>query len=178
MLPSALATISLSGSVGVGLIFVIAAVSKLQSRVLLPGVIANYRLLPAGLVEPVALALPFVELGLGLALICGLSGVVPVLAAALLWVFAAAMAVNIRRGRGHIDCGCGRSQLRQRLSWGLVGRNLVLSLLVAPRVIASPPPAVLDLVTAAFGGASIYLLYLVFNSLGALAAPPVIATRT
>ena len=44
-------------------------------------------------------------------------------AMALLALFAAAMAINIRRGRDHIDCGCGQSFLRQTLSWMLVARN-------------------------------------------------------
>uniref|UniRef100_UPI0003B55052 MauE/DoxX family redox-associated membrane protein n=1 Tax=Novosphingobium sp. B-7 TaxID=1298855 RepID=UPI0003B55052 len=52
-------------TVGVGLVFLTAAAGKLRHRVLLPGVIANYRLLPPALVAPVASALPVAELVLG-----------------------------------------------------------------------------------------------------------------
>ena len=45
----------------------------------------------------------------------------------LLAVFAAAMALNIARGRVNIDCGCFRSTLRQSLSWWLVLRNAILA---------------------------------------------------
>jgi hypothetical protein len=38
------------------------------------------------------------------------------------------MAVNLRRGRGHIDCGCGHAELRQPLNWLLVFRNIALAL--------------------------------------------------
>lgn len=177
ILDPVLATVSLSGSVGVGLIFLTAAISKLQNRALLPGVVANYRILPEGMVESVAIGLPIVELGVGIAMIVGLSGIAPALCVGILWVFAAAMAINLNRGRSEIDCGCGRPQLRQTLSWTSVVRNLALSVLVLPRVFPVPPISTLDLFTAAAGGVSLYLLYLLLNSVGALTAVPVIATR-
>jgi hypothetical protein len=37
------------------------------------------------------------------------------------------MAVNLARGRSDIDCGCFIGLLRQRISWALVARNLVLA---------------------------------------------------
>jgi hypothetical protein len=52
-------------------------------------------------------------------------------AAILLVLFAAAMAINIWRGRPHIDCGCFQSALKQTLSWTLVARNAGLALLLA-----------------------------------------------
>jgi hypothetical protein len=48
----------------------------------------------------------------------------------LLILFAAAMAINIGRGRRNIDCGCFQSALRQNLSLTLVARNLGLALLL------------------------------------------------
>ncbi len=95
-----------------------------------PGVVANYRLLPGFLATPAAFALPLFEAVLAASLLLQLRSPWPAAAAAaLLTVFAAAIGVNILRGRQGIDCGCFQSALKQTLSWTLVIRNLVLALL-------------------------------------------------
>ena len=65
-----------------------------------------YQLLPEGAVTPVANALPFVEIGLGLLLLCGVA-VRPVAwcSAALLVVFMIGVGSAWARGLS-IDCGC------------------------------------------------------------------------
>ncbi len=172
-----LAMFGRAGAVAVGLVFVQAAVSKLRYRDLLPGVLANYRLLPESLIAPTALALPFVELITGLALLAGLQSFAVVPAAALLCVFAAAMAINILRGRSQIDCGCGRSQLRQPLSWLLVARNVALTAIILPCLLPGPPSSGLDLALALAGGIGLFTITLLFNAIGALAASPIAARQ-
>ncbi len=167
-----LAVIGLAGALGVGLVFVQAGLAKLRHRELLPGVIANYRLLPAPFVTPAAQLLPFAELAIGAALLGGGQRIAILPAVALLAIFAVAMAVNIGRGRRHIDCGCGRSQLRQPLSWLLVGRNIALALALLPRLLPAPLPGGMALATAIAGGAAIFLLFLLFNAVAALNASP------
>lgn len=109
-------------------IFGAAAVAKLRAPDVFAGVVANYRLLPAALVRPAALALPVVELAAALGLLVPASRpAAGAVVAALLLAFAAAMAINLRRGRDEIDCGCFVSLLRQRISWALVARNLLLA---------------------------------------------------
>ena len=173
-----LGVVGLAGALGVGMIFTHAGISKLRHRELMAGIVANYRLLPEPLVVPVARALPVVELTLGLALLAGGQRVAVLPAALLLLLFAAAMAINVRRGRTHIDCGCGRSQLRQTVSWPLVWRNLVLAALVLPRLLPAPGTSGLDLATAIVGGASLFLMILLFNAIGSLAASPLAAKRS
>jgi hypothetical protein len=115
----------------VALIFLTAAYGKLRHWAVFQGVVANYRLLPEVLVAPVAYLLPPVEALLGIALPLSLGTPWPEGAAAsLLLLFAIAMGINIGRGRRHIDCGCFQSALEQSLSWKLVIRNVVLSLLL------------------------------------------------
>lgn len=172
-----MAVLGLAASLAVGLVFATAALAKLRHRDLLPGVVANYRLLPDPLVAPVAFLLPFAELAIGAGLLAGGQRPAVVAAAGMLWIFAGAMAINIVRGRSHIDCGCGRSQLRQPLSWLLVGRNLALSLLVLPRAWSMPAMGAIELATAVAGGASLYLLVQLLNSIGALFSSPLSATR-
>jgi uncharacterized membrane protein YphA (DoxX/SURF4 family) len=177
VLHSALAVTGLAGSIGVGLIFLTAGIEKQRNRAILPGVISNYRLLPDALVGPVAIALPFVEIALGLMLLVGLSPIPVLLAITLLLLFAAAMAINVARGRAHISCGCGRSELKHGLSWGLVMRNLGLATLLAVRLLPTTPFALMDLITAAAAGIGFYIAYVLLTSIGALVAAPAFASR-
>ncbi len=172
---SGLRVAGLAGAFGTGMVFVHAGLSKLRHRDVLPGVIANYRLLPDVLVAPVAAVLPWAELVLGVALLAGGPRLAVVPALLLLGLFAAAMAVNIGRGRRSIDCGCGRSQLRQTLGWPLVARNVVLMALAALRLPAALPSTGFELATALAGGLSLFVLYLLFNAIAALAVSPVAA---
>jgi Methylamine utilisation protein MauE len=115
----------------VALVYLAAAFGKMRHWPVFQGVISNYRLLPDFLVAPVAYVLPPVEALLGATLLLGLAFPWPeVGAAALLLLFAAAMGINLRRGRRHIDCGCFQSALKQTLSWNLVVRNVVMALLL------------------------------------------------
>ena len=170
------------GALGGGVVFMGAGLAKLRHRALFPGVVANYRLLPDGLVAPVALLLPLVEWALGAGLIAavlvgGLFALAVGLAAGgLLMVFAGAMAVNLRRGRGHIDCGCGHPELRQPLSWWLVGRNLALAVPLVALGWVWRPLGGLDLVSALAGGVAVALIYYLFNALAALLSSPLSAT--
>nr|WP_183612906.1 MauE/DoxX family redox-associated membrane protein [Novosphingobium hassiacum] len=173
-MPSALAVTGGAAAIGVGLVFLTASVAKLRSRALFPGVVANYRLLPDALVAPVATSLPFTELATGIALIGG-SRLAAVPAIAMLLVFAAAMAVNIGRGRAHIDCGCGRSELRQPLSRALVVRNIVLALLLVPTLATTPAFGSAEWLISLAGGLALYLLTHLVNALSALASGPLAA---
>lgn len=124
-----LSILTIALSTLVGLIFLMAAMAKLRDMPRFEGVVANYRLLPPPLVRPVAWLLPVTELGLAVLLPGGWGGVAAGTAAALLLVlFAGAMAINIRRGRRHIDCGCGDRRPGAMLGWGQVTRNLAVGL--------------------------------------------------
>lgn len=163
-----LETAGVAAGIGVGLVFLVAGTAKLRDRQLLPGVVANYRLLPGVLVSPVALMLPVVELGTGIALILGLRPAAPLAAIGLLLLFALAMAINIRRGRRHIDCGCGHSALGQTLSWALVGRNLGLALLLVPALAGAADVGSAGWMVGVFAGLLLFVLTLAFNAILAL----------
>lgn len=168
---SAIAITGGAAAIGVGLVFVTAGLAKLRSRRIFPGVVANYRLLPEAMVAPVAFALPWIELVIGLGLLSG-TGLLAAPAIALLLVFAAAMVINIGRGRAHIDCGCGRSDLRQPLSRTLVVRNLALALLLVPTLVQTPPFASAEWLIAMAGGLALYLMTHLVNALASLATGP------
>jgi Methylamine utilisation protein MauE len=123
--------ITLAIRVLVALVFLTAALGKLRRRLVFQGVVANYRMLPEGVVPAFALVLPPLEMVVAAALLFVPSSWPAMSAAALLMLFAVAMATNIRRGRSHIDCGCFQSALAQNLSWILVSRNVGLAALLA-----------------------------------------------
>ena len=128
-----------------GLIFGLSALSKLSAPGIFQADVAAYHLLPAVLVGPFALALPWVEAALALYLVVGLF-VRPaaVAAAGLLLVFTVAMMMNLLTGNTAHGCGClqasGLSASIPMLTWlfgGLtisafdVARDLVLAGLAA-----------------------------------------------
>ncbi|MBT2187284.1 methylamine utilization protein MauE [Sphingobium sp. H33] len=174
---TALSVTGLAASIGIGLIFTTAGIVKLRHRRLLPGVIANYRLLPDALVSPAATLLPLAEILIGAALIAGLRPVPALLGIALLGLFALAMAINILRGRSHISCGCGRPELSQSLSWTLVLRNLLFGAALLLRLPELATLAGIDLVTAVAAGLSLALLAALMSSIGAIGTAPALASR-
>jgi hypothetical protein len=173
MLEQLLLICGLAIETAIGFIFLMAGVDKLRHRVELAGVIDNYRLLPEAAAGPVAALLPFVELAAGFSLLVGEHRAAPVVGASLLLLFAAAIAVNVRRGRRDIDCGCGHSPLRHRLSWGLVVRNIAMA--AALLLMAPPAGAAAGMTEHALGavaGVMLFLLYLLFELLATVGTSP------
>lgn len=165
--------IGVAASVAVALLLAIAGIDKLRHRDLLPGVIANYRLLPDALVAPAALLLPLAELLIAVGLVAGIAPLAPAAAIVLLLVFAGAMAINIGRGRRHIDCGCGHAGLKEQLGWGKVLRNLALAAALVPAMFTSRAGLGLaDLAVAAAAGVMAWLMLLMLTAVAALGAVP------
>lgn len=119
-LPSATATVYTV------LVFVRAAWHKLADFGALTGFVANYELLPVRWVSVFSRGIIAAELGVVFALALPegrfLGGL---LAVAMLLGYAAAMALNLARGRQRIECGCGGAP--QLLGWSLIVRNVALT---------------------------------------------------
>ena len=102
-----------------------AALHKIRDPARFRATVADYRLLPSPLVTVGAAILVLSEVAVVVALAVartwGVAG-----AGALLGLYAAAIAVNLARGRRHLDCGCTGPALRRPISGWLVLRNLVL----------------------------------------------------
>jgi hypothetical protein len=158
--------ISLAIRALVGLVFLTAAWGKLRHRLEFQGVVANYRLLPDALVVPFAMALPPLEAAVGVLLPTGLAAPwIEAVAAALLLLFAFAMAVNIRRGRSDIDCGCFQSALKQTLGWSLVARNAVLALAAGAAALPEGPVPAWARAEGLLAGAVLFVLLQSLNVL-------------
>ena len=129
-------------SVACALLLLLSAWHKLAARDRFSAALGDYRLLPAALLQPAAVLIPASEAVLGVAWLAGHgNGAVAMLTAALLALYAAAIAINLWRGRVHISCGCGfggASGTDQQLSWWLVARNVLLG---AVAMLAALPAA-------------------------------------
>lgn len=132
--------------------------------------LSAYELVPASLAPLVASQLLAAEVALaGLLLVPALRVPAALGAGALLALYSAAIAVNLARGRRHIDCGCAGPALRQPLSaWlivrnaGLIGIALFAALPSVPRTLGA-----LDALTIAGGAAILLATYSAANVLAA-----------
>ena len=121
-------------AIGLGLMFLAAAWHKASDREHFHVTLLEYQVLPEALVAPAVMLIPLFEAVLGVSWLAGYPDVAlsAIGSAALLGVYALAIAINLLRGRVHFDCGCGfagKSDNEQYLSGGLVLRNVVLIVL-------------------------------------------------
>jgi hypothetical protein len=127
-----------------------------------PGVVRSYRVLPRTLALPAAgLLLIAGALTAGALVWPATRQIGSCAAAAQLILFAAAMAINLRRGRSSIDCGCFGSRLRQRISAWMMVRNLILALVALGVLLPAKPRelTVLDIAAVVAAVATLALLY-------------------
>lgn len=119
------------------LIFIRAAWHKISDFTAFTGFVSDYRLVPEQLVRPLSALIVAAEvLVAALQFISGLGVIGLWIGFGLLAAYAAGMAINIRRGRTSIECGCGGPV--QPLTWALVARNIVLFALAAAAALLSP----------------------------------------
>jgi len=120
-----------------GVIFIVAALPKIADPPAFTHMIYNYRLVPGGLVNLMAITMPWIELLCGVALVLGIwTPAARSIIAAMLVVFIIAISINLARGNA-IDCGCfdptaaGKSR-EERLHdmWLVVVRDLGMLLMV------------------------------------------------
>jgi uncharacterized membrane protein YphA (DoxX/SURF4 family) len=168
---AALSAAALAIQMAAGLLFVRAGVQKLRHWQEFRGIVASYQLLPAVLVPAVAVVTPALEVLFGSGAVVHLAMPYAAVAiAAMLMAFAAA-AVNIRRGRTQIHCGCFRTALRQELRWRLVVRNLVYAFVLSWSSTLPTAPATLAVALLAIpAGVALVCLYAAADGVWALDA--------
>ena len=136
--------LTVRAQIALGVVFVLASLGKLADPPGFAKAIWNYQMVPACLIHPAALTLPWLELLCGLALCLGLW-----VRAAAIWItllllaFLAALSLNLARHHP-VDCGCFRNQgpiatEQERLAdmrWDIL-RDLGLLALAAQVLIAA-----------------------------------------
>ena len=143
-------------------IFALAAIHAMREWAVFGAIVEEYRLVPRPLALIAARILPPLELIVAAALLLPTaSRIGAVLGFCLMLLFTAAIIVNIARGRVSIDCGCGGAA-GQRLSVGLVLRNVGMLLVLATACMAPPRGAVDAMSAVRMVGASLALVGLYF----------------
>ncbi len=162
------AVIALVVVLSLALLWIVAAVHKVREFEVFSVVLADYRLVPARATQACAVAVIVLEPGLGIGLMIPATRNLALAGSALLLVaYAAAMAVNLQRGRRFIDCGCAGAAGRQPLSGWLVARNLLLAALALAAMlpVQARPLLWFDAITVAAAIGAAALLYAASNRL-------------
>jgi hypothetical protein len=108
------------------LLFANAARHKISDWDALTRFVADYRVMPPGSVPLTSKIVTAAEIAVPVSLLFReWRQYGAILAIGLLTVYAAAIALNLLRGRTYIDCGCGGAT--RPLAWSLVARNAILS---------------------------------------------------
>ncbi len=154
---------------GSSLLFAAGVVEKLRDPRRFVAAVRAYRLLPSPVVSAAAGAIMLTEAALALAVWTdawqrqALGSM-----AALLSVYWLAIAINLKRGRRDIDCGCSGPAMRQTLSGGLLVRNALLVVLVLAAALGGPAVRELiwlDYLSIGAGVAMAVLMYASANRL-------------
>lgn len=133
----------IASALAVAVLLASAATHKLRAPGRFARQLADYQLLPEALVRPISRVIPLLELLIAFALLVPFSrAIAAVSAAVLIALYAAAIGINLWRGRRDIDCGCAGPDQAQPLRPILLARNAVL---VALALLASSTPIVRDL---------------------------------
>jgi uncharacterized membrane protein YphA (DoxX/SURF4 family) len=147
----------------IALLFASAGVHKLRDMRRFDEIFSAYGLMPALARLRVSRIVPILEIGVAAGLLIDVcrpyAGAVGIV---MLWGYAAAIAVNLRRGRRDLACGCGGPDERRPISAWMVWRNILMSLALAVvlQPWASRPLGFTDGVTIVFGLLTITLVYL------------------
>lgn len=153
-------------STSLALLFFMAARYKFSDIRRFEAQLAAYRLVPDSMLGISAKALPWLEMSLVFLLMIPFTRPFAAsVAATLLVMYAMAMAINIRRGRSEIDCGCGDKP--QTLSVMLLVRNAVLAAgaLVVVVPVIERAITIADLILVALFTAVLAMVYLLIEQL-------------
>ena len=153
----------------IALLFVSAAIHKVRDLRRFEEIFTAYGLVPLPAAWRPARIVPVLEVLVAAGLLLAATRRVAVFAGiALLSAYAVAIAVNLRRGRRDLACGCGGPDERRPIAPWMVWRNVLLALLLAA-VAMLPWSArqwvLTDLVTVGGGTVAGALIYLILDRL-------------
>jgi Methylamine utilisation protein MauE len=150
------------------LLFAAAAVHKLRDLRRFSEIFAAYRLLPLGVGRHASRAVPLLEASVaGGLLFAGSRTTTVFVGIVLLLAYAGAIAVNLRRGRRELACGCGGPDDRRPIASWMVWRNVGIAVLLAAAMLPWSQRSLVptDAVTVGFGTATCALVYLCLDRL-------------
>jgi hypothetical protein len=152
----------------IALLFAGAGAHKLRDLKRFDEIFSAYGLMPAMPGVRLSWLVPVLEITVAAGLLVRISRpYAGALAILLLSTYAAAIAVNLKRGRRDLACGCGGPDERRTIAAWMVWRNLVTALAAAAVFLpwAQRPLNLTDAFTVAFGVPTIALIYLCIDQL-------------
>jgi hypothetical protein len=152
----------------VALLFASAAVHKLRDLARFDEIFTAYGLMPAMSGVPISRIVPLLEIVIAIGIAVKVSRPYAAsLGIIMLAAYAAAIAVNLRRGHRDLACGCGGPDERRTIAAWMVWRNVLIALAAvaafAPWTTRSL--SLTDGITIAFGLLTIALVYLCIDQL-------------
>jgi hypothetical protein len=166
--------------IALALLFASAAWHKWRGLAQFREILGAYRLVPAPLLGLVGVAVPACESAIALLLpVTATRSSAAGAGAVLLLTYAAAMAINLRRGRRDLDCGCtGPAERRPIAAW-MVGRNVLFAALLLLGSGPWPGRALtaIDLLSIGGGLVVVVLLYAALDRLFGQIMPRTAALR-
>jgi hypothetical protein len=150
------------------LLFAAAALHKLRAPRQFEEIFAAYGLLPLAFGRLASRAVPLLEAAVaGGLLFDGSRTAATCVGSGLLLGYAGAIAVNLRRGRRDLACGCAGPDDRRPIASWMVWRNIGIAVLLAAALLpwSRRPLVPTDGVTIGFGTATGALLYLCLDRL-------------
>ncbi len=152
----------------VALLFASASAHKLKDLKRFDGIFTAYGFLTSLARWRLSRAIPALELAVAAGLLFDPSRAYAAGAGiALLVTYAAAIAVNLARGRRDLACGCGGPDEKRPIATWMVWRNILIAfaLAVALAPWATRPLSLTDAVTVVFGVLTLALVYLCADQL-------------
>lgn len=152
----------------VALLFASASAHKLRDLRRFDEIFAAYGVLTPMSHWHLARAIPLVELAVAAGLVFDSSRAYAAAAGiALLAIYACAIAINLRRGRRDLACGCGGPDERRPIAPWMVWRNVVLALALVPALApwTTRPLTFMDAVTVVFGVLTLAVIYLCIDAM-------------
>lgn len=150
------------------LLFASAGAHKLRDLKRFEEIFSAYELMPPDNRVRISWLVPILEMAVAVGLILDISRpFAGALGIALLLGYAAAMAVNLRRGRRDLACGCGGPNDRRPIAPWMVWRNVLIALgaMAAFATWSGRRLTLTDGITVAFGVPTIALIYLCIGQL-------------
>ena len=149
----------------IALLFASAALHKLRDLARFDEIFSAYGLVPRA---RISWLVPLLEISVAAGLAVKVyRPYAAVLGMAMLSAYAGAIAVNLRRGRRDLACGCGGPDERRPIAAWMVWRNILIALAITAAFApwADRPLSMTDGVTIVFGVLTIALVYLCADQL-------------
>ncbi|MCI0555123.1 MAG: DoxX family membrane protein [Anaerolineae bacterium] len=110
------------------MIFFTSSINKIRQPQQFITAIASYDLLPKTWHKSLAITIICVEVAVSILLFLGWqSRTAAMLCILILFGFSCAIGINLIRGRTNLECGCFGRKHTQKISFGLIVRNLILA---------------------------------------------------